>query len=135
MGILDDLVKQAASAAGGSPEHSAMATAVLGMLNSQGSGGLQGLVQSFHDKGLGDIASSWVGTGQNLPVTPDQVHSALGGDAVQRLARQAGVPPGTATALLAAVLPVLVDRLTPGGQMPQSSLLAEGMNLLKGKLS
>jgi uncharacterized protein YidB (DUF937 family) len=136
MGILDDLIKQAANAAGGSQEHSAMATAVVGMLNSQGPGGLQALVQSFHDKGLGDIAASWVGTGKNLPVTPDQVHSVLGAGTVQQLAQQAGVTPGTATTLLAALLPVIVDRLTPGGQMPQqSSLLAEGLGFLKGKLS
>jgi uncharacterized protein YidB (DUF937 family) len=134
--MFDDLVQQAAAAAGGSADHTAMAAAVVSMLNSPQAGGLPGVLQSFHNSGLGDIAASWVGSGQNLPVTPAQVHSALGADTVQRLAQQAGVPPGLATALLAAVLPVLVDRLTPGGQMlPPSSLLAEGLGFLKGKLS
>ncbi|HEV7498436.1 MAG TPA: YidB family protein, partial [Vicinamibacteria bacterium] len=63
MGMFDDLVQQAAAAAGGSADHTAMAAAVVSMLNSPQAGGLPGVLQSFHNSGLGDIAASWVGSG------------------------------------------------------------------------
>ena len=70
----------------------ALATGVLEMLTSQQTGGLQGLVQSFTQNGLGHIASSWVGTGPNLPVSSDQLQNALGSDALNSLAQKAGIP-------------------------------------------
>jgi uncharacterized protein YidB (DUF937 family) len=134
MGVLDDLVKQVASDTGGGASHAAMASAVLGMLNSQGSGGLPALVQSFQSQGLGDMVSKWISTGPNPPVSPDQVHAALGAEKVQQLAQQAGVSPDMAKTLLAAVLPILVDKLTPGGTMQShQSLLGEGLGLLAKK--
>ena len=77
MGFLDDVVGKVKEAVGGG-EHSALASEVLGLLSagSEG-GGLQGVIQSFKDKGLGDIMSSWIGTGQNLPISEDQLKPAL----------------------------------------------------------
>jgi len=135
MGLLDEVVRQAAQAAGGTPQHSAMASAVAGLIGSQGEGGLESLVQSFQAQGLGDIVSSWVSTGANKPVTGDQVHAALGSGTLQQLSQSAGVSPDAAKTLLAAVLPLIVDKLTPQGTLPkQSSLLAAGLGLLKGRL-
>jgi len=78
MGFLDDVVGKVKEAVGGG-EHSALASEVLGLLSagSEG-GGLQGVIQSFKDKGLGDIMSSWIGTGQNLPISGDQLKTGLG---------------------------------------------------------
>lgn len=81
-------------------------------------GGLQGLVQSFHDKGLGEIASSWVGMGENLPVSADQVHQVLGSERVNDLAIKAGISPDVAGGAIAQLLPGIVDRLTPNGSCP-----------------
>lgn len=134
MGLFDDLVKNAAQVMGESPEHAAMTAAVVGLISSRGTGGLQSLLQGFHDQGLGAIASSWVGTGQNLPITADQVQAALGSDTVRQLAQRAGVSPEMAASLLTSVLPIVIDRLTPGGSIPQHSLLAEGLNILQATL-
>ena len=134
MGLFDDLVETAAGVMGESPQHAAMTSAVLGLIGSQGSGGLQGLMQSFENKGLGGIASSWVGTGPNQAVTADQIQAALGSDTVQQLAQRAGVSPDLAKSLLVAVLPTVIDRLTPGGSIPQHSLLGEGLNILQATL-
>jgi uncharacterized protein YidB (DUF937 family) len=71
----------------------------LEMLTSQQTGGLQGLVQSFTQKGLGHIVSSWVSTGPNLPVSGDQIQGALGSDALSSLAQRAGVAPNLASVL------------------------------------
>ncbi|MGC2193291.1 MAG: YidB family protein [Terriglobales bacterium] len=130
MGILDDLENKAVnSMLGGSSNP--LATGLLQMINNQ-PGGLSGLLQSLHDKGFGSLASSWVGTGQNLPITPDQIQHVLGSDQVKQMAARAGISPEAAGAALSQLLPTLVDKLTPNGQIPQhSSLLEAGMSLLQ----
>jgi uncharacterized protein YidB (DUF937 family) len=137
MGLMDDLLsKTGLSNTTGGGEHQpdkGLASGILEMLTSQQSGGLQGLVQSFTQKGLGSIVSSWVSTGPNLPVSGDQIQSALGSDTISSLAQKAGVAPGMAGSLLAQVLPGLVDKLTPEGKIPESgNLLEQGLNFLKG---
>ncbi len=136
MGLFDDLLKTGlSSVAGAGQQQSGMglATGILEMLTSQQTGGLQGLVQSFQQKGLGDVVSSWVSTGPNLPVSGDQVQSALGSDVISSLAQKAGVAPGMASSIRAQVLPALVDHLTPQGSIPDTgNLLEQGLNFLKG---
>lgn len=130
MGILDDLENKAVnSMLGGSTNP--LATGLLQMINNQ-PGGLPGLLQSLHDKGLGNLASSWVGTGQNLPITAEQIQHVLGSDQVKQMAAKVGISPDAAGTSLAQLLPTLIDKLTPNGQVPQhSSLLETGMSLLQ----
>ena len=98
MGFLDDVVGKVKEAVGGG-EHSALANEVLGLLSSGSeSGGLQGVIQSFKDKGLGDIVSSWVGTGQNLPISAEQPQGGLGANLIGQLAAKAGISGEEATA-------------------------------------
>jgi len=136
MGSFDNLLKTGLSSlAGNSQQHPGMslATGILEMISSQQGGGLQGLVESFKQKGLGDVVSSWVSTGPNMAVSGDQVQSVLGSDAIKSLAERAGVSPDTASSMLAQVLPGIVDKLTPDGRVPESSnLLGEGLSMLKG---
>ncbi len=117
-----------------------MASTIMQMINNQ-PGGLSGMVQQFHDKGLGSLVSSWVGTGQNLPISADQLQHVLGSEQVKELAAKAGVSPDVASSHLAELLPMLIDRLTPNGQVPQaststststSSMLEAGLDMLKG---
>lgn len=99
-------------------------------LNSGGGGGLGGLgglIGALTQGGLGNVASSWVGTGQNLPISPEQLQSALGGGAggglLAQIAQQAGLSHSDAASGLSQVLPGLVDKLTPDGQLPQQDTL------------
>ena len=78
MGLLDNLESAAMGKVLGSNSNP-LASGLLQMIQNQ-PGGLQGLVQSFHDKGMGGLVSSWIGSGQNLPVSADQIHQALGSD-------------------------------------------------------
>ncbi len=96
-------------------------------------GGLGGLLQQFESQGLGGVVQSWVGSGQNQPVTADAVQQVLGNDTVQQLADKLGIDPSQAAAGLSQVLPHLVDHLTPGGQIPDGGLLAEGLSAFKSK--
>jgi uncharacterized protein YidB (DUF937 family) len=109
-----------------------LASSVMQMINSQ-PGGLSGLVQQFHDKGLGGLVTSWVGTGQNLPISADQLQHVLGSEQVKELAAKAGISPDMVTSHLSQLLPGLIDKMTPDGQVPQggSSILEEGMGMLK----
>ncbi len=131
MGLFDELKNVAGSVLGGSAGQSPIARSVLDMLG-QG-GGLGGLVQAFQQKGLGDIVGSWVGTGQNLPVSPQQIQQALGPQVAQ-LAAQHGITADAATGMLSKILPGLVDQLTPNGQLPAGNALEQGLSALRSKL-
>lgn len=97
-------------------------------------GGIGGLVSAFQQGGLGSIAQSWVGTGQNEPVSADQVQSVLGNDRISEMAAKLGISPADASSHLSQLLPGVIDHLTPGGQVPQAggSLLDMGASLVKG---
>jgi uncharacterized protein YidB (DUF937 family) len=130
LGLLDDVEGKALSSMLGNSS-SPLASGLLQRINNQ-PGGLQGLIQSFHDKGMGSLVQSWVASGQNLPISADQISHVLGSDQVKQLAAQAGISPDAAGSTLAKLLPMLIDHATPGGQVPQQSNLMEiGMNLLK----
>lgn len=133
MGLLDTLKAATGAAPTTDTSQRSIVSAVLSTLAAQ-PGGIPGLVQQFHAKGLGGIISSWVGTGQNLPISPEQVQSALGSEQVAAIAAKAGIPPEAAKAGLARYLPQIIDHLTPNGEVPQGDLMSKGMELLKGKL-
>ncbi|KAF0814771.1 hypothetical protein IGB42_00826 [Andreprevotia sp. IGB-42] len=81
-------------------------------------GGLSGLISKFQQGGLGEVAQSWISSGQNLPISAEQIQSVLGSDAVTSIARKLGIDPAQAADQLSGVLPQLVDGLTPGGELP-----------------
>jgi uncharacterized protein YidB (DUF937 family) len=116
MGLLDSLsgalgVNLGQIEAGGAP---ALISAVLAKTNL---GNLQGLVAQLQQGGLGPQVQSWLGNGQNLPVSADQLRSALGGDQVKQLAQHFGVDPQAALSLLAQHLPGVVDQASPNGTL------------------
>jgi uncharacterized protein YidB (DUF937 family) len=99
-----------------------------------GTGGLGGLVSAFSKGGLGDVMSSWVGTGANLPIDPSKLAGVLGNDTISQFAKKAGLGAGDAGNVLASLLPGLVNQVTPQGQLPEANAL-EGIlgSLLGGK--
>lgn len=135
MGLFDQLagglMKQFTSTEGGQNN---LLESITGLINNPQVGGISGLVDTFKEKGLGDVISSWVGTGQNLPISVDQIKQALGSDQIQQIASKLGVSSEDASNGLAQFLPQVIDKLTPNGSVPNNDLLAEGMSLLKNKL-
>jgi len=123
MTVFDDICGKALSSVLGSSS-SPLAASVLQMINNQ-PGGLGGLIQSFQQKGLGELVNSWVGTGQNLPISADQIQNALGNDKLQEIAQQSGVSIDNIGSHLSSLLPVLIDKLTPDGQVPQHGNLLD----------
>ena len=81
-------------------------------------GGLGDLVTQFKNKGLGDVADSWIGKGANQPITDHQVGDTLGTDLIDQLVKQTGLSREDLLARLSKVLPEAVNEMTPDGRIP-----------------
>ena len=123
LGDLAAMLGQGGSPGGGAGGQAALLQMVLSLLadNGQG-GGLAGLMQKFQAAGLGEQMDSWVGTGQNLPVSPEQLGSVFGADQMSQMAERMGLSTGDLGSQLSQMLPQAVDHFTPGGQMPEGGL-------------
>jgi uncharacterized protein YidB (DUF937 family) len=135
MGFLDEITKAVGSQLLGGGSQKGLMDQVFGLINNPEIGGLGGLVQMFNNKGLGDAMSSWIGTGENKPVSGDQIANALGSEKIREIAEKLGMNGTDAANSLAALLPKVIDGLTPDGAIPQGGLLEQGLSLLKQKFS
>jgi uncharacterized protein YidB (DUF937 family) len=120
----------------GGASSDSLVNGVVKMLVGGGSpsNGLAALVQSFQQKGLGDLVSSWIGTGENRPISAEQINQGLGQEQLKQLAETTGLSTEATSSKLAEILPGIVDKLTPDGKIPESGLLEQGSNLFKGLL-
>jgi uncharacterized protein YidB (DUF937 family) len=116
MGLLDSVLGSLAQGGSGNP----LLEGVLRMVNNPDTGGLAGLVQTLRQGDLGRVVDSWISTGQNLPVSPEQLTRALGSERLGGLAQSMGQSQGDFANQLASLLPQVVDKLTPGGRLPES---------------
>ncbi len=124
---------------GGANLLTALLPVVVAMLQNRSagagsSGGLGGLLQQLQAAGLGEQAGSWVGTGENLPISADQLANALGHQRLAEIAAQAGVPEEQAAGGLASLLPELVNQLTPQGQVPAENEVDDALGSLSRSL-
>jgi uncharacterized protein YidB (DUF937 family) len=110
----------------------AILAAVMTIVQQQG--GIGALLGKLQSSGLGAHANSWVGTVANMPVSGDQLHQALGADALGGLAAKLGVNAQQAGGVLSQVLPELVNQLTPAGKLPDDhgDLINQGLQALRG---
>ena len=129
MGLLDSVAGAVLGKLGGS--QGGMAQIALDMFNQHG--GLDGVLSKLKEGGLGDEVASWVSKGSNLPVSADQITSALGSGAIADMAAKFGVDPSTLSAQIAEHLPSVVDKLTPNGAVEADSgnLLSTVLGMLK----
>ncbi len=100
--------------------------AVIALLNNPQTGGLAGLVKTLREKGLDDVVSSWISTGANRAASAEQVRQALGEGRIQQVAQSAGVTNQKASQGLAALLPQIIDMLTPDGKLPEGAAARGG---------
>jgi len=115
MGILDQ-VAGALAGGKGAGVNALLLQQLVSMLSKPGA--LDGLLAAFHKNGLGSIVQSWVGTGQNLPISAAQVQQVLGSGMLGELAAKAGVQAPDAASALSHLLPQVVDKLSPQGNLP-----------------
>ncbi len=132
MGLFDAITNVVKGQASGADGQNGLLDGIMSMVGQQ-SGGLGGLLQQFNDKGLGDVVSSWVGSGQNQEISASQIQEALGSEQIQELAGKLGLSSEQAAGGVAQALPQIIDKLTPDGNLPADDLLQQGLSLLKGK--
>ncbi len=125
-----DEAAQAATAVTAQPQTAATVAdddiqAALAEEISQESAGLAGLLDKFGAGGLGDVVQSWVGKGENQGINADQIKSVFGMEKLQAMAGKLGISPDMAADKLAAVLPTVIDKLTPDGVVPDPDALAD----------
>jgi len=141
MGLLDSLIGAASQAMSNSGAQAGQGGGIdlgglLGSLTGNGAvqGGLAGLLEQLQAGGLGDQVKSWIAQGTNLPVSADQIASALGGagGTLGQLAQSLGLNHGDLAGQLAQHLPQLVDHLTPDGQMPSNDSLSRLLAQMTG---
>lgn len=144
MSLFDTLITQALGAMNNSSNQSgggnaALMDLVTGLVTGTAAegpspaagGGLKTLLAAFSSNGLGEVAASWVSTGQNLPISAEQLQSVLGSGQIQAMAGKLGFSSADTAQLLAQLLPQVVDRLTPDGEVPEANLLSRGLRLLQ----
>ena len=141
MGLLDGLLGsmmggmmgggQAATGTQGAQGSSQLIQMALQVL--QQNGGIEGLLAKFQQAGMGQQAQSWVGTGQNMPISPDVLSQILGHGQLGQIAQQMGMSQEQAAGGLAQALPGVVDHMTPGGEIPaeQNDLVAQALEILQ----
>lgn len=128
MSLFDSLASsfgQSANGAGSGASPGGMIGEAMNFINNQ-PGGVQGLIERFHQHGAGDIVESWIGSGANKSIEPALLTQVLGSETVANFAQKFGVPSEQLSGMLAMVLPNLVDRATPDGRLPADGKLDTG---------
>jgi uncharacterized protein YidB (DUF937 family) len=133
MGLLDQLKEGLMAKLGGSNLNSMLDNA-MSLINNPATGGIAGLVEAFKNKGMGEVIASWISTGENKPISPDQIKQALGSEMIQRIAEKVGISKDAVSQQLSQLLPQLIDKLTPNGQLPDAGKLGEALSMLKNQL-
>ncbi len=129
MGLLDSIAGTVLGKLGG--EQGGITQVAMDLFNQNG--GLNGILEKFKENGLGETAASWVGNGENISISPEQISSVLGNGAIAEMAAKFGINPETLSTQIAEHLPTLVDKLTPNGEAPAESgnLLSTVLGMLK----
>lgn len=128
MGLLDSL----GGMLGGQGQNADQIKAIMAWVEQQG--GITALIEKFKSQGLGSIIESWIGTGNNQPISGEQVQNVFSIESITALAGSLGINTENASQLLATYLPKLIDGLSPNGEIPQGNALVNaGLDILKGK--
>ena len=132
-GLLGSLMGGMTSDGTGGKQQSPLLLIALQLL--QQNGGLQGMLGKFQQAGYGAQADSWVSTGENQPISTDALSQVLGQGQLGRIAQQLGMSQGEAAGGLASMLPQMIDKMTPQGEVPDDhqDIVAEALALLKNK--
>src|SRR5215831_1749905 len=128
MGLLDSILGAASGQSGATGEANPLMGIVSGLLAQ--SGGLQGLANKFAQSGQGNAFQSWVGMGENQPISSNQIQNVLGSEQVNALAAKMGIDSAQASNFLAEYLPKIVDKLTPEGKVDPAADHQQGLAAL-----
>ncbi len=120
MNLIDPLLREATERFNLGNGASPLFSSLLSLIVNPQNGGIAGFFSRFQDAGLGNLVTSWMGHGDNNPVSSNQLEQVLGGDTLSRLAASAGLPVAAAAPAIAFMLPKIIDFLTPDGAIPSA---------------
>jgi len=122
-GALGNLLGGAGTNTGGGTSGGGLAGSAGGLLQQafQSAGGVNGILDKCEKAGLGDKVRSWIGSGSNLPISPDEVERIFPPEQIDRWAQDHGLPAGAASEVLAHLLPHAVDQSTPDNRPPPAT--------------
>jgi len=124
--MFDSIINDAQEKLGLGDKAGSVVAALLGLIANPASGGFNGFLDKFRNAGLNTEVDSWIGTGENLPLTGVQTEDALGAETIDKVAEQTGVESSTAASAIGFLTPRVVDALTPDGTVPdEASLLSK----------
>ncbi len=132
MGFFDGIAKGVLDKISGGGAQNSLIETVMGLISNPETGGVQGMLETFKSKGLGEIISSWIGTGENQAISKDQILEAIGKDQIQKMAEKVGISQEEASGELASLLPKIIDKLTPNGKLPEGGLSDLVNKIMKG---
>lgn len=127
MSIIEDILTKAAGQVlgdGDSDKQKLIALLVPIVIGLLADGGLEKILEKMKGMGLGDEASSWVGSGESKPISAEQATEIVGSGEVEKIAGQIGLPAGQTSELLAKALPLAVDQASPDGEAPPADAVA-----------
>lgn len=126
MGLLDGIISNVLN---GQQGHGPLLDIAMQLISQRGQngagGGLNSIVDALNNAGLQEQLKSWIGTGENLPISGDQLTQALGSDKIRDIAGQLGMSQGEVSGGLAGILPQLIDKISPQGRLPEQHSLVE----------
>ena len=128
MGLLDSILGAVSGKTDASGQGNPLVGIVGGLLAQ--SGGLEGLANKFAQSGQGNAFQSWVGMGENQPISSGEIQNVLGSEQVSAIAKRIGVDPAVASTFLAEYLPKIVDKLTPAGKIDPAADHQQGLAAL-----
>lgn len=132
MGLLDQLGEVFSGGAQQLQDTLGQTGGALGDL-LQDNGGIAGLVERFQQAGLGDTLQSWIGQGENLPISAEQLQQVFGADTLNSLAEKVGIDPAQAADWLSNTLPAWINQLTPNGSLADAGgVVEQGLAAVKG---
>lgn len=132
MNLMNLILEQALKSLSNGP-HGGIVNAVLTVVqNNGGAQGVATIVQNFEKNGLGTVVQSWLGTGQNLPVNAEQIQHGLGDTHLTQVAQAANISPDQAATQLAQILPVIIDKLSPNGQL-DVNMIGQVLNIFNAQ--
>jgi uncharacterized protein YidB (DUF937 family) len=135
MGFLDGILgsMMGGTAGSGQQTQGASPLVLMALQMLQQNGGIQGILAKMQQGGMGAQAQSWIGTGQNMPISADALSQIFGHGQLGQLAQQCGIPVDQVAGGLAQALPNVVDQMTPNGQIPEdhNDLVAQALAILQ----
>lgn len=129
MGLFDSVAGAVLGKLAG--DQGGMVQMAMDLINQHG--GIGGVLDKFKEGGLANEVASWVSTGENLPISAEQISAVLGDGQIAQMAAKFGISPEVISSQIAENLPALVDKLTPNGELPDDNagILGQLMGMLK----